>query len=67
MYAKYGASLVAKTVKSRPKTQVQSLDGEESLEKEMILQYSCLEGSMDKKAWQATIHGVTKSQEQLSN
>ena len=26
------------------------------------LQYSCLENSMDKGAWQATIHGVTKSQ-----
>ena len=26
------------------------------------LQYSCLENSMDRGAWQATIHGVTKSQ-----
>ena len=26
------------------------------------LQYSCLENSMDGGAWQATIHGVTKSQ-----
>ena len=24
------------------------------------LQYSCLENSMDKEAWQATVHGVTK-------
>ena len=24
------------------------------------LQYSCLENSMDKGAWQVTIHGVTK-------
>ena len=24
------------------------------------LQYSCLENVMDRKAWQATIHGVTK-------
>ena len=25
------------------------------------LQYSCLENSMDKAAWWATVHGVTKS------
>ena len=25
------------------------------------LQYSCLESSMDRGAWQATVHGVTKS------
>ena len=25
------------------------------------LQYSCLENSMDKGAWWATVHGVTKS------
>ena len=29
------------------------------------LQYSCLEDFMDKGAWQATVHGVTKSQTQL--
>ena len=26
------------------------------------LQYSCLENLMDRGAWQATVHGVTKSQ-----
>ena len=26
------------------------------------LQYSCLEDSMDRGAWWATVHGVTKSQ-----
>ena len=31
------------------------------------LQYSCLENSMDKGAWQAPVHGVTKSQTQLSD
>ena len=31
------------------------------------LQYSCLENSMDWGAWWATIHGVAKSQTQLSN
>ena len=29
-------------------------------------QYSCLENSMDRDAWQATAHGVTKSQTWLS-
>ena len=31
------------------------------------LQYSCLENSMDRGAWQATVHGVTKSWTQLSS
>ena len=30
------------------------------------LQYSCLENSMDRGVWWATVHGVTKSQTQLS-
>ena len=25
-------------------------------------QYSCLENPMDREAWQATVHGVTKNQ-----
>ena len=25
-------------------------------------QYSCLDNSMDRRAWQATVHGVTKGQ-----
>ena len=31
------------------------------------LQYSCLENPMDREAWWAIVHGVTKSQIQLSN
>ena len=31
-------------------------------ENDYPLQYSCLENSMDRGAWQATIHGVAKSQ-----
>ena len=31
------------------------------------LQYSCLENPMDGRAWQATVHGVTKSQTRLSD
>ena len=31
------------------------------------LQYSCLDNPMDGGAWQATVHGVTKSQTRLSD
>ena len=31
------------------------------------LQDSCLKNSMDKEAWYATVHGITKSQTQLSD
>ena len=31
------------------------------------LQYYCWENSMDRGAWRATVHGVTKSQTRLSN
>ena len=31
------------------------------------LQYSCLENSMDRGAWWATVHGVTKTQTWLSD
>ena len=31
------------------------------------LQYSCLENSMDRGTWWATVHGVAKSQTQLSD
>ena len=31
------------------------------------LQYSCLENSKDRRAWRATVHGVTKSQTRLSD
>ena len=43
--------------------QVQSLGGEDLLEKGMAtpLQYSCLENSTDRGAWGATVHGVTKN------
>ena len=32
-----------------------------------LLQYSCLEHSMDTGTWWATVHGVAKSQTQLSD
>ena len=36
------------------------------MEKEMALQCSCLENSMDRGAWQATALGVAKTSPQLS-
>ena len=63
----YGGTVV----KNLPATQVMqllSLGGEDPLEKETAtLQYFCLGNSIDRGAWQATIHGVTKSQTQLSD
>ena len=32
-----------------------------------LLQYSCLENSMDRGVWRAIVHGVTKSQTGLSD
>ena len=32
-----------------------------------LLQYSCLENPMERGAWQATVHGVTKNQTRLSD
>ena len=31
------------------------------------VQYSCLENSIDRGAWWATVHGIAKSWTQLSN
>ena len=31
------------------------------------LQYPCLENAMDRGAWWAAVHGIAKSQTQLSN
>ena len=68
----FGASLVAQTVKNPPAMQEiwdQSLDWEDPLGKgnSYPLPYSGLENSMDRGAWQATVHGVTKSRTQLSD
>ena len=32
-----------------------------------LVQYSCLENLMNRGAWRATVHGITKSRTQLSN
>jgi len=57
---------VAQTVKHPPamqETWLQSLSWEDPLEEGMATHSSILAWtvSMDRKAWQATIHGVTKS------
>ena len=61
-----GASLVAQTVKNllvMQETWVQSLCWEDCLGRGMAThsRISCLENSMDRGAWQATVYGVTKS------
>ena len=53
-------------------TQIQSLGQEEPLEKGRapggyLSQYFCLEDSMDRGAWQVTVHGIAKSWTQLSD
>ena len=46
--------------------QVQFLGWKDLLEKEMALQYSCLANPMDRGAYQATVHSVSRSQTQMS-
>ena len=73
-FGQKGAFLVAQMLKNSPamqETQDQSL-GQDPLEKSMAspLQYSCLENSVDRGAFQVTVHGVTKIQtttEQLTH
>ena len=66
-----GASLVAQMVKNLPamqETWVQSLGWEDPLEEGMATHFSILVWRipMDNGAWQATVHGVTKSRKCLS-
>ena len=64
-----GASLVAQNLPAMKGTQVRSLGWEDTLEKEMGTHCSILdlENSMNRRAWQATVHGFSKSQTRLSN
>ena len=50
-------------------TQVQSLGQEDPLEQEMATHSSilCVENPLDGGVWKAIVHGVAKSQTQLSN
>ena len=66
------ASLMTQTVKNLPamqETWVQSLGWEDPLEEGMATHSSILAWRvpMDEGAWQATVHGVTKSQTRLSD
>ena len=65
-------SLVAQRLKRLPamqETWLQSLGWEDPLEKEMAThsKYSCLENPMERGAWWATVHRVTKTGTQLSD
>ena len=60
---------MVKNLAAMRKTQVQSLGWEDSPgeRNDNPLQYSCLENSMDRGPWRATVHSVAKSRTQLSN
>ena len=47
-------------------TQVQSLGGEDSLERGYLLQYPCLEKFMDRGAWQARVQWVTRRHDRVT-
>ena len=62
---KFPSYLVVEIVKNLPAMQetcVPALGQEDALEKEttIALKYSCLENPMDRGAWWATVHGVSK-------
>ena len=66
----FRAFLIVQLVKNLPamqETWVQFLGWEDPLEKEMAThsQYSCLENLMDRGAWRATVHGVTRVEHDL--
>ena len=68
----YRASLVAQLVKNLPakqETPVQFLGWEDPLEEGMATHSSILAWRIpiDRGAWPATVHGVTKSQKHLSD
>ena len=68
----FGASWVAQLVKNPPAMQetcVQPLVGEDPLEEGMAAHSSILAWRipMDRGAWRAAVHGVTKSQTRLSD
>ena len=56
-----------KNLPAKRETSVLSLSQKDPPAKGMAtrLQYSFLENSMDREAWQATVHGITKGQTQL--
>ena len=63
-WTRVGASLVAQMAENLPAS-LPGLGRSPGEGTSYPLQYSCLENSMDSGAWQATVHGITKSQTQL--
>ena len=61
----YWASLVTQVVKNLPAMQETGRSAEE--ENANPLQYSCLENSMNRGAWQGTVDGIAKSWTRVSN
>ena len=60
---------MVKNLPALQETTVRSLGWESPLEKEMATHFSILawRNPMDRTAWQATVHGVIKSQMQLND
>ena len=52
---------------TRDTSSITELERHPGVENINPLQFSCLENSMDGEAWWATVHGVAKSQTQLSD
>ena len=69
MFNRARASLVAQMVKKKKKPPAMQEGWEDPLAggHGNPLQYSCLENSMDRGAWWATVHGVAKSRTRLRN
>ena len=59
---------VVKNLPAMQETWVPFLDREDPLGKEMATRSSnsCLENPMDRRGWQATVHGAAKNQTRLS-
>ena len=60
---------MVKNLSAMQKTQVQALGWEDPLEKGTATHFSILDWriSVDRGAWQTTVHAVTKGQTQLSD
>ena len=60
---------MVKNLPAMQEAQIRSLGQEDSLGEGSVyrLQYPCLENSLDRGAWKATVHGVAKSQTWLSD
>ena len=57
----FPGGIVLRNLTAKQDPGVQSLGQEDPLEKGMLtqLQHSCLENSMERGAWRATVHGIT--------